>query len=389
MDHHFIKKIINLKKIFKKGVLNLHEPYLDNHEKKFLEKCHNSNFVSTAGNFINRFEDEIKKYTGCKYAIALNSGTSALHLSLISIGVSQNNEVVLPSATFVGTVNPILYLKAKPVFVDIDNQDLCICPIKLEIYLKKNYYIKNNICVNKSNNLELKAIIYVDLFGNIGQIEKVKKIAKKFKLKLIEDAAEAFGSFKNNIHAGLFSDIGTLSFNGNKIITTGSGGALITNNSKIYRKIKHLSSTAKIRHQFKFIHDEIGFNYRMNNLSASLGLAQMKKIKSFKKSKRKLNKFYIKYFQELEGIEIFDNPSKSVEMNYWINVALLKKPSSIKIDNLIKTCMSNRIYLRRLWNPLHTLSYLNKFDKDSLENTIRLSNTMIALPSSSFLKYIE
>ena len=230
------KQIIDLKKKFNQNYLSLHEPNFDLEDRNLLDKCLKSTFVSTSGNFIEDFEKRLKKFTGAKYVVALNSGTSALHMILIALGVSHHDEVLLPSATFVGTVNPILYLGAKPIFVDINYENLCICPLKLNKFLHKNYDVIGNKCINKKNKSSLKAIIYVNLFGSIGDIEEVNKIARKFKIKLIEDAAEAFGSFKKNKHAGLFSEIGALSFNGNKIITTGSGGAIITNNYLLEKK---------------------------------------------------------------------------------------------------------------------------------------------------------
>ena len=276
-------------------------------------------------------------------------------------------------------------MNADPVFVDIELDSYCICPIKLKSFLKNNYRIQNNICINRKNKKKLKAIIYVNLFGNIGNILEIKNIADLFKLKLIEDSAEALGSFKNKIHAGLFGDIGTLSFNGNKIITTGSGGAIITNNSYYADRIKHLSSTAKLIHSYKFYHDEVGYNYKMSNVHASIGLSQISKLKKHILKKNKLNLFYKNYFNSMDNVKIYRNEDSNINLNYWLNILILNKASSKQIDQIILECQLKKIFLRRLWDPLHTLPFLKNFQRDNLENTMSLNNTMLALPSSSFL----
>jgi perosamine synthetase len=282
-----------LKKILGKGHHSLHEPYFCGNEWKYVKKTLDENYVSSIGSFVNKFEDQIKRFTKSKYAIPVVNGTEALHLSLVACGVNSNDEVLVPTITFVGTANAVTYSGATPHFVDSELETLGIDPIKLETYLEKITIKKGKFYFNKKTKRRIKAILPVHIFGNICKIDKILEIAKKYNLVVIEDAAEALGSFFKNKHAGTFGSIGCFSFNGNKILTTGGGGAIITNNKLLAKKIKHLSTTAKINHRWEYIHDEVGYNFRMPNLNAALGSAQIENLNKFLKSKRKLfNKYY-------------------------------------------------------------------------------------------------
>ena len=254
----------------KKKHLELHEPSFDIEDINSVEKCIKSSFVSSFGENISKFEKKISEITKSKYVVCTNSGTSALHLSLIVSGVKSNEEVLIPSLTFVATANSISYISAIPHFVDVEKFNLGIDPIKLDDYLKKNTQRKNNKLININTGKVISALMPVHLFGHPSKIIDLKNIAKKYNLIFIEDAAEALGSYYNKQHLGTFSKVGALSFNGNKIITTGGGGALLTNNKSIAEKARHLATTAKKKHSFKFLHTEIGYNYRMPNLNASV-----------------------------------------------------------------------------------------------------------------------
>lgn len=374
-----------LKKLkLKKKQLHLHEPFFDNIEKEYLNKCISSTFVSTAGTFISDFEKKILDYTKSKYAIAVNSGTSALHIALESVGSNSKCEVMVPAVTFVGTVNAILYTKATPHFIDCCENNPNIDVDKLKKYLKKNFYIKNKKCYNRQSNKILKAIVPVHVFGHSIDVDKLKKLAKDFHIYLIEDAAEAIGSFYNKKHLGTIGDIGILSFNGNKTITTGSGGMILTRSKKLYVKMKHISSTAKLTRRWSYTHDEIGYNYRMNNISAAIGCAQFEKLEKIIKSKRKLYSFYKKNFENFDSFELLSE-SKNTRSNYWLNAILLKNKNPIMRDKYLNDLHNEGIFVRPIWDLMSSLKFLKKYPKMDLTNSRSIQNRIINLPSSPFL----
>ena len=289
-DLNLLDEIIYaIKKTIGPPPCSLHEPLIDNSDLSSVTNNINSGFVSSIGNDIKKFENLLCKLTKAKHAVALVNGTSALHISLLALGIKKNEEVLVPSLTFVGTANAISYVGAIPHFVDSEPTFLGVNFDKLDRYLKKNTDVINGVCINKITNRKITGIIPVHIFGMIGNMEKLIEIAKKYKLIVIEDAAEALGSFKNNKHGGLFGNCGCLSFNGNKIVTTGGGGAVITNNEALANKIRHLSTTSKVKKGYKFFHDGIGFNYRMPAINAALGISQLKKLDALIKLKRKLH----------------------------------------------------------------------------------------------------
>ena len=379
MDSQVIKKI---KKILGKGVHFLHEPSLRGNEWKYVKKTLDDNFVSTAGPFVEKFENKLKKYTKSKYVISASSGTSALHLSLLVNGVKKDDEVLVPTITFAATANAVTYLGAKPHFVDSEFETLGIDHKKLDLYLKNITKKKGKYFFNKKTNKRLKAIIPVHVFGNICKIDKLIEIAKKYNLSVIEDATEALGSFYKKKHAGTFGSTGCLSFNGNKILTTGAGGALLTNNKNLAKKIKHLSTTAKIKHKWEFIHDEVGFNYRMPSINAALGLAQLENLKEILVSKKKLYSKYYKFLSESKKYTMIKNPPNS-SSNNWLNTLFLKKPSLKLRDKILIMAHRKKIFLRPVWKPLHTLKHFRKMPKMNLENSIVIYKSCISLPSSA------
>ncbi len=379
MDSQVIKKI---KKILGKGVHFLHEPSLRGNEWKYVKKTLDDNFVSTAGPFVEKFENKLKKYTKSKYVISASSGTSALHLSLLVNGVKKDDEVLVPTITFAATANAVTYLGAKPHFVDSEFETLGIDHKKLDLYLKNITKKKGRYFFNKKTNKRLKAIIPVHVFGNICKIDKLIEIAKKYNLSVIEDATEALGSFYKKKHAGTFGSTGCLSFNGNKILTTGAGGALLTNNKNLAKKIKHLSTTAKIKHKWEFIHDEVGFNYRMPSINAALGLAQLENLKKILVSKKKLYSKYYKFLSESKKYTMIKNPPNS-SSNNWLNTLFLKKPSLKLRDKILIMAHRKKIFLRPVWKPLHTLKHFRKMPKMNLENSIVIYKSCISLPSSA------
>jgi aminotransferase in exopolysaccharide biosynthesis len=379
LPNDIIKSII---KVVGKKKHHLHEPLFCGNEIKYLTKTIITNLVSSLGPFVKKFEKQITKFTRSKYAISVVNGTEALHLSLVACGVKNNDEVLVPTITFAGTANAIVYSGAIPHFVDSEFETLGIDPLKLDKYLEKITIKKGKFYFNKKTKRKIKAIMPVHVFGNICQIDKILKIAKKYNLIVVEDAAEALGSFHKNRHAGTFGLAGCFSFNGNKILTTGGGGAIITNNKLLAKKIKHLSTTAKINHRWEYIHDDIGYNFRMPNLNAALGSAQIENLNRFLISKRKLFFTYEKEFSKVNDVRLIKNPQFS-KSNNWLNTIFIKNSSIKKRNKVLSLGQKNKIFLRPVWKPLHTLKYLNKMPRMNLESAIKIYKSCINLPSSA------
>ena len=379
------KEIIKLfKKLFKNKPKGHHDPIFLGNEKKYLNKCITSGYVSYVGKFVSLFEKKLSQYTRTKYTIATSSGTSALHLVLRYFDLGPEDEVLVPSLTYVATANAVTYCGATPNFLDIERESLGVCPKKLVIYLKKNTIKKGKFIYNKKTNKKIKALIAVHLYGFPCKIVELKKICKKNNIILIEDAAEALGSLHKKKHLGTFGDAGVLSFNGNKPITCGSGGAVITNNKKMSLKLKHLSTHAKKQDLVDHIHDDIGYNYRMNNLSAALGCAQMENIKKIIKAKRKNYLWYRKAFEKLKYVQILKEPKLS-KTNYWLITAVLKNH---KIKNKVLKKLKREGYgLRTTWRPLHSLKIYKNCPRDKMENSNDFFKRTINFPSSPKLNY--
>jgi len=375
--------IQTIKKVVGVGKHELHEPMFCGNEINYLKKTINTNYVSSVGPFVEKFEDKIKKFTNSKYCISVVNCTEALHLSMVACGVMKNDEVIVPSITFAGTANAIVYAGAIPHFVDSEFKSLGIDPLKLERYLEKITFKKSHFYYNKKTKRRISAIIPVHIFGNICKIDEIKKIAKKYNLLLIEDAAEALGSFYNKKHAGTFGLVGCISFNGNKIITTGGGGAIITNNKSLAKKIKHLSTTAKVSHAYEYIHDAVGYNFRMPNINAALGCAQMENLNKFLKSKRKLFLKYCLEFSKNINIRIIKNPINS-KSNNWLNTIFITNLSLITKKQILNFAHKNKIYLRPVWRPLHQLSHFKSMPRMNLDQANTIYTSCINLPSSAF-----
>ena len=380
--------IKSITKVVGKQKHHLHEPFFRGNEIKYLKKTIITNLVSTVGPFVKKFENQITKFTKSKYAISVVNGTEALHLSLVASGVKNNDEVLVPTITFVGTVNAIVYSGATPHFVDSELQTLGIDTLKLEKYLEKITIKKGKFYFNKKTKRKIKAIIPVHVFGNICKIDGILKIAKKYNLVVIEDAAEALGSFFKNKHAGTFGLVGCFSFNGNKIMTTGGGGAIITNNKLLAKKIKHLSTTAKINHRWEYIHDAVGYNFRMPNLNAALGSAQIENLNKFLRSKRKLFLRYCKEFSKINDIRLIKNP-EFCKSNNWLNTIFIKNSSIKKRNKVLSLAQKNKIFLRPVWKPSHQLKHFKYMPKMNLDNAKKIYMSCINLPSSAHYFFDE
>tara|TARA_Y100000741_G_scaffold172298_2_gene130555 strand:- start:1020 stop:2201 length:1182 start_codon:yes stop_codon:yes gene_type:complete len=376
-----------VKKIFKnKKNLNLHIPYTDNLDKISINNSLIKNDLSTQGQIVKKFELEIKKITKSKYAVATNTGTAALEIALIINKIEKNSEILVPNVNYIASVNSILRFGAIPHIIDSDIESLGIDFEKLKIYTKKNFLKKNNKLINKKTKRIVSAIMPTHVFGYTSNIIKLKKFALENKIKLIEDSTEALGSFYKKTHLGLFGAVGVLSFNGNKMITTAGGGALITNNKNVYKKcLKLVTIGRKKSSKWIYDYDIRGYNYRMPSFNAALGLGQIKKLKKIISLKKKINLSYEKTFKNSEYLIINFQKKNNIyfKWNCWLNFVYLKYNLNITQRNILLKKLNNRnINVRPLWVLLSKVNYLKKFPKMNLYNSTQLEKRIICLPSS-------
>ena len=375
---NILKKILN-----KKNVL-LHEPIFYNNELKYLKKCINTKMVSSIGSYVDLFENKIAKFTGSKYAIATVNGTSALHLALILCEIKKNDEVIIPALTFVATASAVVNSGGIPHFVDSNEKNFGIDHISLRKYLEGITLMRDNKCFNKKTGRRIHSILPTHIFGHPCELKELKKIAKDFNLIFIEDAAEALGSYYNGKHVGSNSILSVLSFNGNKTITTGGGGAILTNNKQIAKKAKHLSTTAKVKHSWEFIHDEIGFNYRMPNINAAVGCAQLENIKQILFNKRKLFNIYNKEFAKVKGVKLISEPKKC-NSNYWLQTLLFDSDSISEREKLLKISNNYGIQTRPIWRLIPNLTPYSHFPSSPLPISQSLEKRILNIPSNIIL----
>ena len=372
--------VINfIKSIYKNSkFIPLHEPRFVGNEKKYLSECIDSTFVSSVGKFVDEFEDKIAEYTGAKYAIATSNGTSAIHVSLILADVDKDSEVITQPLTFVATCNAISYCNAKPIFIDVDKDTMGLSPSALKTFLENNTSIKNKQCINNKTKKVIKACIPMHSYGHPCRIDEIKKICDENYIFLIEDAAESVGSLFKDKHTGTFGQLGAISFNGNKIITAGGGGCIVTDDKLLAEKAKHLTTTAKVTHKWEFNHDMVGFNYRMPNINAALLVAQLEKLNDFIADKRNLAKDYEKFFKN-KNFDFFKEP-KSSRSNYWLNSIILKNKN--QRDQFLKDTNSSGVMTRPIWKLMNKLSMFKNSQCGSLENSEWLYKRVVNIPSS-------
>lgn len=370
---NFVRGIYGTKKY-----IPLHEPKFIGNEKRYLNQCIDTTFVSSVGKFVGKFEKKIAKYTSTKYAIATTNGTSALHISLILAGVKQDDEVITQPLNFIASCNAISYCNAKPIFIDVDKDTMGLSPSALRSFLEKNTKIKNKKCINKKTKKIIKACVPMHSYGHPCRIDEIKKILKKYHIFLIEDAAESLGSFYKKKHTGTFGKLGIISFNGNKIVTAGGGGCIITNDKILAKKAKHLTTTAKIPHKWNFNHDMIGYNYRMPNLNAALLVAQLENLNFFLRNKRELAKKYQAFFKDTDFV-FFKEPKNS-KSNYWLNLIILK--NKIMRDQFLEETNSNAIMTRPIWRLIHSLPMFKNAQYSDLKNSKWLFERVVNIPSS-------
>ena len=361
-----------------KEFISLHEPKFIGNEKKYLNECIDSTYVSSVGKFVDEFEEKIASYTGAKYAIATSNGTSALHISLLLADIDQNSEVITQPITFVATCNAISYCGAQPVFVDVDRDTMGLSPSALKSFLENNTTVKNQQCINNKTGKVIKVCVPMHTFGHSCRIDEIKEICNKYHIFLIEDAAESVGSIYKGKHTGTFGQIGVMSFNGNKIITAGSGGCIVTNDEALSKKAKHLTTTAKVPHKWDFNHDMVGYNYRMPNLNAALLVAQLENLDNFISSKRKLANVYEAFFNSTNYV--FVKEPVDSKSNYWLNSILLKNKQ--QRDEFLNDTNSNGVMTRPIWTLMNKLPMFEHAQCGDLTNSEWLEDRVVNIPSS-------
>lgn len=354
-------------------------PKFIGNEKKYLNECIDTTFVSSVGQFVDRFEKDMTAYTGAKRAVVCVSGTNALHMAMMLVGVERDDEVLTQALTFIATCNAISYIGARPVFIDVDKSTMGLSPDAVKAWLAKNGEIKNGQCYDKQTGRRVKACVPMHTFGHPVRIEELAAICSEWHIELVEDAAESIGSKYKGIHTGLFGKVGALSFNGNKTITTGGGGMLLFMDEELGALAKHLTTQAKVPHRWEFKHDHIGYNYRMPNINAALGCAQLEHLDEYIADKRATAAAYAEYFKNVDGIDFFIEPENSFA-NYWLNVVIL--PDHDKQLEFLQETNDNGVMTRPIWELMNRLPMFEHCQHDSLENTIWFADRVVNIPSS-------
>ena len=364
----------------------LHRPLFIGNERQYLIDCINSNFVSSVGQMVSEFEKKVADFTKSRFAIATVNGTAALHVALLLSGVKRDDEVISQALTFVATCNAISYCGAHPVFIDVDRDTMGMSPIALHQFLVEHAEIKNGFAFNKHSGRRISACLPMHTFGLPCRIEEIRAICTEWGISLVEDAAESLGSFANNQHTGTFGKVGVLSFNGNKIITTGGGGMIITDDERLAKRAKHITTTSKLAHPYEFDHDEIGFNYRLPNLNAAVGCAQIENLAKFLDLKIQVFKKYQDFF---EGIDIkLAQSIKGTSSNYWLNAIILD--SKKERDQFLEYTNKEGVMTRPVWKLMTHLSMFKDHQNDKLNNSLWLEDRLVNIPSSVPMKnYIQ
>lgn len=363
------------------GPLALHEPRFNGNEWAYLKECLDSTFVSSVGKFVDRFEADLASFTGAKRAVAVVNGTAALHVALRLAGVEAGDEVLLPALTFIATANAVAYCQATPHFVDSEERSLGMDAVALREYLSSITEIRNNQSVNRRTGRVIRAMVPMHTFGHPVDIEALLAIARDFHLQLIEDAAESLGSTVAGRHTGTFGLLGTLSFNGNKTITTGGGGAILTNDVELGKRAKHITTTAKLPHRWNFVHDEVGFNYRLPNLNAALGCAQLEQLPGFLHDKRRLFEQYQTSFANVPGVHLVAEPAGCIS-NYWLQALLLDAAHADQRDAVLAATNDAGLMTRPIWALMNHLPMYANAPRAPLQVAESLERRVINIPSS-------
>ena len=361
------------------GPMSLHEPRFLGNEKAYVADAIDSTFVSSVGKYVDRFEQMLAQTTGVKYAVATVNGTAALHVALILAGVKAGDEVITQPLTFVATCNAMSYIGAIPHFVDVNRQNMGLCPKSLQRQLEEVGRITSEGCLNKITGRRIAACVPMHTFGHPAEIDAIVAVCEKWNIPVVEDAAESLGSYYKGTHTGAFGLLATLSFNGNKIITTGGGGAILTNHEDLAKKAKHLTTTAKVPHPYHYVHDQTAYNYRLPNLNAALGCAQLEQLENFLANKRELARCYENFFKTRE-INFFTEP-QNAHSNYWLNAITLK--DHLQQKQFLERTHACGIMTRPIWQLMNRLSMFKNAPQGPLDEALWLSDRIVNLPSST------
>jgi len=376
---HFENIIEIIRQRYGAGQIPLHAPVFRGNEKKYTNLAIDSTFVSSVGEYVNQSEKMLAEFTGAKYAVATGNGTSALHAALVVAGVQANDLVITQPFTFVATANAIAYCHAEPVFIDIDKDTLGLSPEKLKLFLEQESHLNDQgLCIHTASGRTIRACLPMHSFGLVCRIKEIAKICKDYNIILVEDAAESIGSYVGDTHTGLIGQLGTLSFNGNKTITCGGGGAIITNDEAIAKKAKYITTTAKVPHAYEFFHDELGYNYRLPNLNAALLCAQIEQLDGFLKNKAETANFYHQEFAK-KNIDFVKN-LEGTTSNYWLNCVLLKDRN--ERDAFLKYSNENGVMTRPAWTLMNKLPMYAHCIKGNIDNALEIENRLVNIPSS-------
>jgi perosamine synthetase len=370
--------IEHVKRIYGDEFVSLHRPVFEGNECQYLIDCINSNFVSSVGSKVTEFEERVAKFTGSKYAVATVNGTAALHVAIELAGVKPGDEVISQALTFIATCNAISYAGAKPLFIDVDFDTMGLSPAALRIFLDKNAEKRADGTYNRLSGKKISACVPMHTFGFPCRIAEIAKICVEWDIALIEDAAESLGSYAGSRHTGTFSSMATLSFNGNKVITTGGGGMLITDDAELARRAKYITTTAKVPHPYEFVHDEVGYNYRMPNLNAALGCAQMERLGECLTVKAQLATHWDTFFNKIGAgfVKAIDGN----KANHWLNAIILD--SKEDRDEFLKLTNNNNVMTRPIWTLMSKLPMFKACQTDGLENSLWLEDRVVNIPSS-------
>ena len=361
----------------KDAFIPLHAPTFAGNEKKYLEECIDTTFVSSVGKFVDLFEQKVAEYTAAKYAVVCVNGTNALHIALKLSGVEEGDMVITQPLTFIATTNAIVYAGAVPAFVDVDKDTMGLSPTSLERFLQDNAQLRNGTCYHKQTGRRIKACLPMHTFGHACRIEEILAICEHYHIAVVEDAAEAMGSYYKAKHLGTFAKIGAISFNGNKTITTGGGGMILTNDETIAHRAKHLTTQAKLPHAWEFVHDEIGYNYRMPNINAALGVAQLEQLDGFLVNKRATAEAYKAYFEK-QGIAFFEERADE-HCNYWLNAIILKDKE--ERNAFLTEANAQGVMSRPIWQLMNRLPMFVNCERGNLSNAEWLEARVVNIPS--------
>jgi perosamine synthetase len=362
----------------------LHEPTFAGREWKYLKECLDTTFVSSVGKFVDRFEADLAALTGAKHAVAVVNGTAALHIALKLVGVKANDEVLVPALTFVATANAVTYCGAVPHFVDSESHTLGMNAAKLRKYLATHTEERGGQCINHGTGRVIRALVPMHAFGHPADLDGLMAVSKDFNIVLVEDAAESLGSYYHGRHTGTLGRVGTLSFNGNKIVTTGGGGAILTSDSALARHAKHLTTTAKVPHAWEIRHDEVGYNFRLPNLNAALGCAQLEQLPALLSAKRELFHRYKAAFASVESLHLFCEPAGCTS-NYWLQTLVLDRADALKRDALLQALNEAGFMSRPTWTLMHHLPPYERCPRMDLSEAESLAQRLLNIPSSPCL----